>query len=113
MGDERALPARARKAANTSKLPECRPDRMWGGPGSGASCAICGKTIGTEEVEIELQFVSDGSGTANYYVHARCYAAWELERRRGSSNGHSLPQAGNGGIMPGRERNSAIQAQRD
>lgn len=84
MGDESVLPAGAADAMKTGKLPERRPERIWGGPGSGASCAICGKTIGTGEVEFELQFASDGSsGTANYHVHARCFAAWELERRDG------------------------------
>jgi hypothetical protein len=108
MGDESIL-----AAGPAGKLPQQRPERMWGGPGSGASCAICGKTIGTEEVEFELQFVSDGgSGPASYHVHARCFAAWELERRDGGSNGHPLPRAENGGIMLGRERNTTTEGER-
>jgi len=75
MGDESGLRAGAGDAVKPGKLPDRRPERMWGGPGSGGSCAICGKTIGTEEVEFELQFVSDGgSGTVSYQVHARCFA---------------------------------------
>src|SRR6185437_12839462 len=113
MGDESVRPAGAGDAMKASKLPECRPERMWGGPGTGAACAICGKTIGTGEVEFELQFASDGaSGTANYHVHAQCFAAWDLERRNGSSNDRSLPQAENGGIMLDRERNTTTQGKR-
>lgn len=89
------------------KLPDRPPERMWGGPGSGAPCALCGKTVGTEEVEIELQFTSQGgAGTANYHVHARCFTAWELERRNGDSRGRLLRQEGSGGIIPRRERNA-------
>lgn len=112
MGDERAPPARTREAMPTGKLPEQRPERMWGGPGSGASCAICGKIIGTGEVEFELQFApKGGSGAANYHVHVQCFSAWELERRNGSPNGH-LPQAGNEGIMLDGERNTTTQGER-
>lgn len=96
----------------TCSLPNRRPDRVWGGAGSGAPCAVCGKTIGTEDVEIELQFTCDkGLDTGNYHVHAQCFAAWELERRNGAPTGHSLLQTGNGGIMPDRERNGTIRGE--
>ena len=113
MGDERPRSAGPPEGVPAGKLPEQRPERMWGGPGSGAACAICGKVIGTAEVEIELQFASDeGSGTANYHVHAGCFTAWELERRNGKSNGDALPQAGNRGIMLSRGRNTTTQGER-
>jgi hypothetical protein len=74
MSDECVLRAPAREAIKTGNLPAQRPERMWGGPGTGASCAVCGKTIGTVEIEFELQFASDvGCGAANYMVHARCF----------------------------------------
>lgn len=112
MGDESELPARTREAMLTDKLPRQPPERMWGGPGSGASCAICGKIIGTGEVEFELQFaLNGGSGAANYHVHVQCFTAWELERRNGSPNGH-LPQAGNEGIMLDSERHTTIPGER-
>lgn len=95
------------------KLPDRPPDRMWGGPGSGGPCAVCGKTIGTEGVEIELQFMSDeGPHTATYHVHTQCFAAWDNGRRRGGSNGRSLPQGGDGGMMPSRERYTTNQGKR-
>lgn len=113
MGDERVLRAQAREAMKAGRLPQDPPERMWGGPGSGASCALCGKTVGNEEVEFELQFASDrGTGTASYHVHARCFAAWELERRNEPPNGHALPEEGNKGIMPGRGRNTTVRGDR-
>lgn len=97
----------------TRKLPERRPDRVWGRSGSGAPCAVCGKTIGTAEVEIELQFTSGESpDEPNYHVHAQCFTAWERERRNGASAGHSLLRGGNEGIMPSRERNKASRGDR-
>ncbi|MGH2448421.1 MAG: hypothetical protein ACRDFS_07445 [Chloroflexota bacterium] len=114
MDEDSVLRARAREAMKAANLPDRRPEGLWGGPGSGATCAVCGKTVGTGEVELELQFTSDqGPGAGSYHVHARCFAAWELERRNGGSNGHSLPQPGNGGIMADRERNTTNQGERD
>ena len=108
MGDESALRDLAREAIRAGKLPDHRLERVWGGPGSGAPCAVCGKTIGTDEVKIELPFTLDeSSGAANCHLHARCFAAWGLERRDEGSNGHALLQGGTGGIMPGRERKRA------
>ena len=106
MDDESVLRAWAREAMKAGNLPDRRPERMWGGPGSGESCAVCGKAVDKEDVELELQFTSgEGAGAANCHVHGRCFAAWELERRNGSANGQPLSQSGNGGIMPGRDRN--------
>jgi hypothetical protein len=56
MSDDETLRKRVREAIDAGKLPDCSPVGMWGGPGCGASCAICGKQIGIEEVEFELEF---------------------------------------------------------
>ena len=105
------LRARARQAMKIGSLPEHRPERIWGGPGSGAPCAVCGKDIGREEVEFELQFSSDAHlGSGNYEVHVKCFEAWELERRTGGSNGQVLPGTNDSGIM-GCERNAASQGE--
>ena len=91
MGDEGMLRAQAREAMKAGNLPDQPPERMWGGPGSGESCAVCGKIVDKEDVELELQFTSgQGAGEASYHVHGRCFAAWELERRNGSSTVQSL-----------------------
>src|SRR5687768_8841550 len=63
------------------KLPERRPDRTWGGMGAGASCAICGAPTTSDELEFELEFDRDGGPDFDrYYVHVRCFQAWEGER---------------------------------
>jgi hypothetical protein len=42
--------------------------------------------VGRDELEFEIQFAYDGSnpGLDKYHVHIRCFAAWELERTKGS-----------------------------
>ncbi len=114
MDEDRVLRTRAREAMKAANLPDRRPELLWGGRGSGATCAVCRKAVGTNEVELELEFTSDQApGADNYHFHVRCFAAWELELRNGGSNGQSLPQVGNGGIMPTCERNTTNQGERD
>lgn len=82
MSDQSVLRTQAREAMTTGKLPERSPERMWGGHGSGASCAVCGHAVQRGEVEYELQFTSEGNpDDGPYHVHVHCFAAWELERR--------------------------------
>ena len=84
MSDESTLRKKAREAITAGKLPSCLPQRMWGGPGVGACCAICGKPAGQDEVEFELEFSRDGDDGGDrgspHHVHAQCFAAWEFER---------------------------------
>jgi hypothetical protein len=113
MADDSVLSGRVRELMKVGKLPRHRPARLWGGPGSGESCAVCGKTIGTGEVEMELQFTSEGgTGTGNYHTHARRFAVWERELQNEGANGHSLPEEGHEGIMTDRERNATNQRER-
>ena len=55
---------------------------MWGGPGIGANCSICGAPVTSAEIEFEIQFARDGSNPEldKFHVHIRCFAAWEFER---------------------------------
>lgn len=86
MPDEDVLRAQARAAVQEGKLPARSPDRVWGGPGIGASCAICGSPVTKTEKEFEVQFEQDGGGGLDkFHLHIRCFAAWEFERRNGSS----------------------------
>ena len=39
--EEETLREKARAVIESGKLPSRTPDRTWGGPGVGASCAIC------------------------------------------------------------------------
>jgi hypothetical protein len=54
MPDEGRLREQARAAVQNNKLPARRPDRMWGGPGIGALCAVCEKPVTKDELELKL-----------------------------------------------------------
>ena len=83
MPDEKILREKARAVVRAGKLPSRRPDRTWGGPGVGASCAVCTLPVQPSEMEFEIQFARDGTdpGLDKFHVHIRCFAAWEFERR--------------------------------
>ncbi len=106
MSNEDILRKTARDAIRAGKLPDRRPEQMWGGPGIGAHCTICDRPIGRNEVEFELQFARNGaSSLGNYHVHPRCFAAWELEREDGDvASGSVLPAGSTEGMMPAGER---------
>ena len=82
MPDEPRLREQAREAVRTGKLPARPQDRTWGGPGVGATCAVCGKPVTKDEMELEVQFARDGAnpGLDKFHLHVRCFAAWEFER---------------------------------
>jgi hypothetical protein len=84
MPDEARLREQAREAIQNGKLPSRAPDRTWGGPGVGAECSVCGKSVTKQELEFEIQFAHDGTmpGLDRYHVHIRCFAAWEFERHK-------------------------------
>ena len=85
MSDEATLRGRAREAIEAGRLPQRRPDRIWGGPGGGADCAICGARVTRDEVDFEIEFFRDGRdhGIDRHHVHIRCLAAWETELANG------------------------------
>ena len=84
MPDETVLRAKARFVVHAGKLPSRRPDRIWGGPGMGARCEVCGQVITKDQMEFEIEFARDGAdpGLDKFSVHVRCHAAWEFERER-------------------------------
>lgn len=83
MPDEAILRQKAREAVQTGKLPARRPDRTWGGPGTGTPCAVCELPVQRDEMEFELEFARDSGapGLDKYHIHIRCFAAWQFERR--------------------------------
>ncbi|MGH7305384.1 MAG: hypothetical protein ACRELZ_19035 [Candidatus Rokuibacteriota bacterium] len=99
MSDEDIPGERASQGVPAVRLPNRRPDRMWGGPGAGADCAICGKPAKSDAVEFEIEFVRDGtdSGLDKYHVHIHCFAKWErtleLADRREMRHGHEAAAA--------------------
>lgn len=101
---ETTLRIRAREALRTGRLPNARPEAIWGGPGSGDSCAICAEPIERHQSEFELLFAVRGldgspgaaadpsgshSGDVTCRMHVPCFAAWEFVRQ----NGHALSGA--------------------
>ena len=85
MPDEDILRAKARAVVQQGKLPSRSPDRVWGGPGVGAPCAVCDLPVTRSEKEFQIEFEQDGGGGLDkFHVHIRCFAAWEFERRHGT-----------------------------
>ena len=80
--DERTLREKARAVIQAGKLPNRRPDGMWGGPSAGDDCSICREPVKHGEVEFEIEFARDGNVRCldKYHVHIHCFAAWESER---------------------------------
>lgn len=78
--DDHSLREKARELIKTGKLPSRAPDSLFGGPGTGAKCAICGASTNLSEMELEIEF--DDPRTSNsdsYFVHQRCFSLLELE----------------------------------
>ncbi len=79
---ETSLREKVRLQLGEGALPKDPPRRVYGGLGIGVSCNICGRPVGADENELQLQFVrdSDSMSIVMFHLHPRCYAAWELER---------------------------------
>ncbi len=105
MSEESTLRQKAREAIEAGRLPSRHPERTWGGPGSGARCAICGECVRSDEMEFELEFARaelDEPAPEYLHVHIRCFAAWEFERLH-------IEVSGNGSKRPNEHgRRSAI-----
>ena len=97
MPNETILREKAHQAVEQRRLPNRRPDRLWGGPGVGAPCVVCDIPVEKREIEFEMEFAR-GGGTPYfdvYHVHTLCFAAWELERTMWASKP-------DGAVPPGR-----------
>ena len=120
--DESTLRLKAREAIRTQKIPNRTPDRMWGGPGSDAACAICGHPVVRDEMGFEVEFARAGEpgDKVSLALHLKCFSAWDLERddpnrpaaapstssAPAALNGHPLPAASSGTKITHRERDS-------
>lgn len=127
MNDEQLPREAARQAIRAGKLPPRRPERTWGGTGSGCPCTICGQPVTPAEVEIELEFAGDDGGRTGdgFHVHVRCLSAWELELDRlqeaapmadGAARppaGRALPKARPDGRIARRGRTDRHQRERE
>jgi hypothetical protein len=84
MSDDATLRETARELLRAGKLPNRRPNRIWGGPGIGASqCMLCGGAIAPHEVVLEVEFAREDAARApNPHFHVRCFSALEAELRK-------------------------------
>ena len=83
MADEALLAEKAREAIRSGRLPARPPDRTFGGPGTGVTCAVCHEPVTRNQMELEIEFNRHGAtpGLDRYHLHTKCYAAWDLERK--------------------------------
>jgi hypothetical protein len=71
--DETAVRARIRLLNETGVIPcDETPDRLWAGPGTGDTCAVCTEHISPTETEFEV----DLSSGVTLRLHRRCYMLW-------------------------------------
>jgi len=83
MPDEPLLREKAREAIRSGKLPRRQPDRTFGAPGSGESCALCGEPVAQDQMLIQIEYQRDAtSRLRSYQLHLGCHTAWEFERAK-------------------------------
>lgn len=71
--NESAVRARIRRLNETGEIPcDELPERLWAGPGTGDTCAVCTEHIANEETEFEV----DLSSGLTLRLHRRCYTLW-------------------------------------
>ena len=74
--NESTLRARIRRLNETGEIPcEEGPERLWAGPGTGDTCAVCTERIATDETEFEVDLASGPT----LRLHRRCYTLWRDE----------------------------------
>ena len=59
-------------------LPYEEPLRTWAGHGTGALCNMCGLAIQAQDIEYEVELLSNGSAR-NLHFHFNCYRVWESQ----------------------------------
>ena len=86
--DEQDLRRKALAAVRAEALPCAPPQRTWGGSGCGRLCLLCGHSIESAEVEMELEFDAVDGETAPrvFHLHQPCFAAWEIARESAARN---------------------------
>jgi len=80
-GAGEALRALARQAIEDGRMPQGEPQQISAGLGMRTVCMICDQLVTSSESAVEASFSHHGSRPDIRYFHARCFAAWEQERR--------------------------------
>ena len=65
-----------REKIRSGVLPNVPAREIWGGRGTGATCAACDRVIGSTEPEIEADCVDE----VKRFYHADCHLLMESER---------------------------------
>jgi hypothetical protein len=88
VNSEARLRERAQAHLQSGKLPNISPRRVWGGPGVGVECVVCDLPVSADQSEMQVEFLRNHGAEVLevFHFHARCFAAWELERTKG--DGH-------------------------
>lgn len=95
---EGVLRRKVRAAIRAGVLPRHHQVSTWGGPGSGASCAVCGDPVQRDGLGLDFEFRDADERLELRHLHIPCFAAWDLECR-------DFLQAGSdGGTIADRER---------
>jgi hypothetical protein len=100
--DQSTLSEVAREALRIGKLPNRRPDWIWGGPTPGVVCSVCGGPISAGETGLEAEFrdpLRPNAARIAHTFHVRCFATWEQERDAGGV----LPRSTTDGTILNRE----------
>ena len=79
--DDFSLRQKAGAAIRAGMLPRQHQVSTWGGPGSGAPCAVCGDLVPRDGLGIELEFRDTDGPLELRHLHIQCFAAWDLECR--------------------------------
>ena len=81
-----ALGRLARERIDSGRLPCAPAARMWGGRGTGAACALCGRVIKSDEIEYEVELRTHSAGRTLQF-HLGCFSVWRsaCEGSNGSS----------------------------
>ena len=75
---EISLKQLAQERIESGQLP-CDPAaRLWGSHGSGAACALCGRPIGPDEIEYEVETRIKGAPDALHF-HRACHSVWHTQ----------------------------------
>jgi len=73
-----SLAGKVLEAIQSGRMPFFPAARTSGGPGTGKSCAICGRAVQIDEMEYQLDFVKDATEWT-LHTHVPCALVWERE----------------------------------
>ena len=86
MIEDQTLRRKAQEQMRAGKLPNYRPERIWGGSSfGGCRCALCGVRIADAEVALEIEVASGAEASTSAHLHTRCFLAFELELLQGQA----------------------------